>query len=144
MLALARNRVHRFGLRLDGIDFLHADALSWHPPERAFDLIVTHFFLDCFQPEQLRSLIERLAVAAMPTATWLVADFQIPHCGLAQYRARFIHRIMYAFFRCTTALPACTLTVPDPVLEANNFALSERHVSEWGLLHTDRWARGAK
>jgi ubiquinone/menaquinone biosynthesis C-methylase UbiE len=141
MLALAQSRLRHFDLGLDGVEFVQADALTWSPPERAFDLIVTHFFLDCFHPDQLRSLIGTLARAAMPAANWLLADFQIPLSGLARYRARFIHGVMYAFFRCATRLPARSLTATDAVLKANDFVLCERHVTEWGLLHSDRWAR---
>ena len=44
-------------------------------------------------------------------------------------------------FKSELRLPAQNLTVPDDVLLANNAALRERQVSEWGLLHTERWER---
>ena len=141
MLRLAREGWLRRESNLDRIHFIKGDALTWTPPEHAFDLIVTHFFLDCFSPEQLELVIGALARAARPAATWLLADFQVPPAGFPRYRAQVIHWLMYRFFRVVTRLPARNLTVPDPVLRANHFALQERRVSEWGLLHTDLWTR---
>jgi len=142
MLALAKARLQSSGLGLDGIEFIHADALGWEAPAAAFDLIVTHFFLDCFRPEQLERILALLAGAATLDAAWLLADFQVPPAGLRRYRALLIHRAMYLFFRYATRLPAWSLTVPDTFLEAHGFALRQRRLSEWGLLRSDRWERG--
>jgi ubiquinone/menaquinone biosynthesis C-methylase UbiE len=141
MLALARARLQRFGLASDRTAFVLADALDWTPPARAFDLIVSHFFLDCFRRDQLERLIANLSNAAMPRASWLLADFQIPSTRLLRHRAQLIHLLMYAFFRAATHLPARQLTPPDEFLKAHGFELRKRKVSEWGLLHTDRWVR---
>ncbi|MGH7969653.1 MAG: class I SAM-dependent methyltransferase, partial [Limisphaerales bacterium] len=129
------------GLGADRTAFIHADALDWSPSESSFDLIVTHFFLDCFRPDQLQSLVEKLASASTPDAVWWVADFQVPASGFTRYRAAVIHRLMYLFFRVATALPAVRLTPPDAFLQAQGFVLCERVVSEWGLLHADHWRR---
>jgi len=141
MLQLARQRLLSSGLGADQTTFIHADALHWSPAERTFDLIVTHFFLDCFRPDQLQPLLAKLAGAATPNAAWWVADFQIPTSGLVRYRAAVIHRLMYWFFRVFTGLPAARLTPPDTFLQAHGFVLCERVVSEWGLLHSDLWRR---
>lgn len=141
MLRLAQRRLERTRLSCGQVDFVHADALHWKASGREFDLIVTHFFLDCFRPEQLESLVATLVKAAAPRATWLLADFQAPHTGLSRWRAQVILGLMYVFFHIATRLPARTLTPPDPYLESHRFALCERRVSEWGLLHTDRWER---
>jgi SAM-dependent methyltransferase len=141
MLALARERVARLGLSAGEIEFVHADALAWRPPENAFDLIVTHFFLDCFPAEQVERLVGALATAAEREATWLLADFGVPAGGLRRWRAVMIHRLMYLFFRAATGLSARRLTEPDGFLERHDFRLCERKESEWGLLHSDRWER---
>lgn len=141
MLRLAEQRLRRSGLPCERVRFIHADALSWEPPRAAFDLLVTHFFLDCFLPAQLESLSAKLAGAAVSGAAWLLADFQIPSRGWRRRRARLMHWLMYRFFRTMTGLPARALTAPDPFLAAHNFELHERRLSEWGLLHTDLWKR---
>jgi hypothetical protein len=47
--------------------------------------------------------------------------------------------MLYRFFRLATRLPATSLTPPDAFLQQNGFALRERRVYDWGLLHSDRW-----
>lgn len=141
MLDLARQRLHRSGLGTANVEFLTMDALTWAPPQHCFDLIVTHFFLDCFRSEQLGLLLPRLASSAGPEASWLLADFQIPQSGLARCRAVIIHRLMYWFFGVATRLPARRLTPPDPWLLAHGFQLRERRVTDWGLLRSDLWQR---
>ncbi len=141
MLKRAKLELARGGLEPDGIEFIHADALTWKAPTQQFDLIVTHFFLDCFTPEQLEPLIAKLAASARPKAQWLLADFQEPSSGWEKWRARWILASMYGFFRIATRLPARRLTPPDKYLECNGFQLKERQVSELGLLRSDWWAK---
>lgn len=143
MLTLARERLEEQGADCARIDFVHADALAWTPPKRRFDLIVTHFFLDCFTREQLETLIAKLACAAVPQAKWLLADFQSAAAGLRRQRSRLILWAMYRFFRVVTRLPAAALTPPDDFLRRQGFQLREREVRDWGLLHSDWWQRGA-
>src|SRR5262249_20230088 len=106
MLGLARSRVEHSGFSADRIEFIRADALAWTPTSSDFDLIVTHFFLDCFRSEQIEKLVHRLSQAATQQASWLLADFHVPPAGLPRYRAQIIHWLMYAFFRMTARLPA--------------------------------------
>lgn len=141
MLALANERIERFDLDANGIEFLRADVLKWSPLQKSFDLVVTHFFLDCFRSEQLQQVVDKIAFAARPNASWLLADFQIAPVGLRRLRSKLILTLMYLFFRIVTRLPARRLTSPDPYLSSNEFFLRERRVSEWGLLHSDLWRR---
>jgi SAM-dependent methyltransferase len=141
MLALAKQRLERNELSTQAIEFLQADVLQWSPPKDTFDLLVTHFFLDCFRPEQLQGIVARLGTAARQKAAWLMADFQAPEFGLQRFRAEMILKLMYVFFRIATRLPARSLTRPDLFLSANGFVLSDRRVTEWGLLHSDLWQR---
>ncbi|MCU0750667.1 MAG: class I SAM-dependent methyltransferase, partial [Akkermansiaceae bacterium] len=77
MLDLAKSRVSKSGAAASRIEFVHADLRDWTPAESGnFDLIVTHFFLDCFPPDRLAKVVARLSELAAPTATWLLADFQ--------------------------------------------------------------------
>src|SRR5438270_9458495 len=39
------------------VKFHHADFLRWVPPEEPYDLVVTHFFLDCFDRDRLSHVI---------------------------------------------------------------------------------------
>lgn len=139
MLSLARRRLAKRCGGCERTEFVCADALAWSPPERSFDLIVTHFFLDCFQREQLESLTVKFAAVAAPGANWLLADFQMAQSGMDRYRSKAILWLMYRFFRVVTRLPASRLVSPDDSLGRRGFALRERRVTEWGLLRSDWW-----
>jgi ubiquinone/menaquinone biosynthesis C-methylase UbiE len=139
MLEAARRGLAAHGLDAARVEFIHADILQWTPPRAAYDLVVTHFVLDCFRPEQLARILPSLAEAAAPEARWLLADFQEPSAGFAKWRARAILEVMYLFFRWAAALPASELTAPDSLLAQCGFKLRERRIFEWGLLHSDVW-----
>lgn len=142
MIAHTRSRLQRRGVDLSRVTFVHADLLCSELPSQAFDLVVTHFFLDCFQPAQLRRAVRTLSRSATPGAIWLLADFQVPAAGWRRWRARGILLALYTFFRWTAGLSARWLTPPDSFLAAGGFQLQERRVSYCGLAHTDLWQRG--
>lgn len=143
MIAQARQRLQRACLPETAATFIQADALAWTPPQSAFDLIVTCFFLDCFRAEQLRSLVPNIARAATAQAHWLVADFQISGTGLRRLRCRVIVKFLYAVFRLLTRLPAHTLTCPDELLRAAGFTTQQRHEYDHGLLFSAWLSRAA-
>ena len=142
MLERAREAARRTG-ESARVNFVHAALPEWEPERSDFDLIVTHFFLDCFPEPTLSQVVARLAAAAKPDAHWLLADFQIPARGAARLRARVVLALAYAFFRITTRLPAKRLLAPDDALTRNGFRLQHRRITDWGLLHSDVWRRTA-
>lgn len=138
MLARAQARTRG----LPGAPVFHcADVRTW-TPAATYDAVVTCFFLDCFPPGMLDAVVARLAECASPRAKWLVVDFSLPARGPARWRARAIHRLMYAFFRHTAGLPARRLTRPDPFLAAHGFRRTHRQEFECGLLAAELWQRG--
>jgi ubiquinone/menaquinone biosynthesis C-methylase UbiE len=143
MLALAEERLRAVSFPHGQIQFVHADIRSCDLPSASFDLIVSHFFLDCFQSEELQHLIPKISRSAMPQASWLLADFGLPETGIRRVRARAIHSCMYLFFRITTGLSARTLTPPDKFLRTGGFTLLHRTTYNLGLLHSDLWSLGA-
>lgn len=141
MLREAEARARKACIDPGRLTFVHAALPTWKPAEDEFDAIVTHFFLDCFEPEELRSVIDVLAAGARPDACWLLSDFSVPPGGLARQRARFVHALMYAFFRRATGIAARRVTDPDLLLAAAGFKLHRRRTAEWGLLRSDLWTR---
>jgi ubiquinone/menaquinone biosynthesis C-methylase UbiE len=122
-------------------EFIHAELPGWKPPPARFDLIVTHFFLDCFRPEDLREVVTNLADAAQREARWLLADFRVPRSGFARLRGRVLLATAYGFFRLAAGLRANRLTPPDSLLSAAGFGLAERTLYHGGVLHSDVWQR---
>ena len=141
MIEVARERLLRAALPIDHVRFVHAEVPAWNPPANRYDLVATHFFLDCFPREQLAAVISSLQRAARPGAWWLVSDFQIPRAGPKRLRALIIHRLMYGFFRIATKLPASALVVPQPLLRQNGFVRVSRSEFDWGLLCAELWKR---
>ena len=141
MLEVARKRLLRAALPIDHVQFIRAEVPAWNPPAERYDLVATHFFLDCFQRDQLAAVVSSLRRATRPGAWWIVSDFQIPRAGLKRLRALVIHRLMYGFFRIATKLPASALVLPQPFLRQNGFVRVSRSEFDWGLLCAELWKR---
>lgn len=141
MLRRAERLARRSGAAMEQLRFVHASLPAWQPGSARFAAIVTHFFLDCFAPDELAAVVASLSRAARPSALWFLSDFAVPPRGLARVRARAVHRLMYAFFRPVTRIRARRLTPPDDLLRAQGFLLRGRTALEWGLLRADLWAR---
>jgi ubiquinone/menaquinone biosynthesis C-methylase UbiE len=99
-----------------------------------YDLVVTHFFLDCFTNEELDKLVERITGRCMPNARWLVSEFGLPLAGVPRFAARALIRIMYFFFRVLTGLRVTHLPNYAPVLARNGFQIMQRQTAAGGLL----------
>jgi SAM-dependent methyltransferase len=143
MLELVSRRVQKRGFALGRIQLVQSDILEWLPSAEPFDLVASHFFLDCFPPDQLARVISIVSASTAPGACWLVSDFREPERGWRRLRARAVLKAMYLFFRWFAKLPASHLTDPTPMLAANGFTLERRHLSHFGLLHADLWKKPA-
>lgn len=142
MLRLAQTRVeNKLGNRGMRVRFLHRDIMSWSPPEHHYDLLVTHFVLDCFPEAQLTGIIGKLARAATNDANWLLADFHVPHDGMARLRARVWLAAMYLFFRVTARIRASELIDPTSCLRAHGFVLARQHFFRCRILKSELWRR---
>lgn len=139
MLALARDRVGEAGATR--VRFHHADARSWQPAAGFYDLIVTHFFLDCFTDAELHPVVARLAAHATPDARWVVSEFRQPAHGLAAWHARAWLVGLYAFFRVTTGLRVRRLPDHAAALAAAGFRLERETLARFGLLTSQLWRR---
>lgn len=141
MLRVAERRARQAGWDASRLSFVCASLPDWRGPAGGFDAIATPFFLDCFDPGRLRSVVTLLANAAAGEAVWLHTDFAVPAGGWRRLRALAIHRLMYGFFRTTTGLSARRLTSPDALLAEHGFVLRGRSTFNHGLLRADWWER---
>lgn len=125
------------------VRFLHADILdgNWKSESAQYDAVASHFFLDCFQPDQLAHICSRIAANTVAGARWLISDFCVPDRGWQRLRARKILSGLYVCFRRVTRIPAQRLTPPDTHLTAAGFALKQRQHFNHGLLHSDIWVK---
>lgn len=103
MLRLLGDRVTRIGAR-SRLTAHCADARMFQPMGD-YDLIATHFFLDCLHRNDVETLIARLQPHLSPGALWLVSEFQIPPGRpVLAWLARGIIGFLYAAFRILTGL----------------------------------------
>jgi ubiquinone/menaquinone biosynthesis C-methylase UbiE len=144
MLELARERIER-RLPADAarVRFLQRDIISWAPPEASYDLVVTHFFLDCFSEVRIGDIVNRLSRAAMPRAAWLLADFCMPARACARIRAGLWLAAMYRFFQSTAGIEARELTDPSRFLQSAGFRLAGRHLFRSGMVKSELWRSNA-
>jgi ubiquinone/menaquinone biosynthesis C-methylase UbiE len=111
MLRILDRRIRRSGPQARRrICLYQADALQWNPPA-SYDLIVCHFFLDCFFPDQLEQLFDRLLPHAVPGSQWVISEFAIPRNAVAAFLARGLIGLLYRAFGVLTGLGVRTL--PD-------------------------------
>jgi ubiquinone/menaquinone biosynthesis C-methylase UbiE len=142
MLQLARKRIEdELGDRGGWVRFRHHDITSWSPAEHHYDLVVTHFILDCFAEAALTRVIRKVARATTEDASWLLADFRVPVRRIARVRARAWLAVMYRFFRLTAGIDAGQLIDPTPFMGAHGFGLAQQHFFRKGMLKSEIWRR---
>ena len=120
----------------------HADALAFAhalPPTRRYDLIVTHFFLDCLTQSDLNALVQTLAPNLQLGALWLLSDFRIPTHGPARPIAHTLVRGLYLAFRVLTGLRTNQLPDHATPLTAAGLTLTTHHHPLAGILTTELW-----
>ena len=141
MLGLAKDHIQKLGIDTARVQFLHADARSSKPPGSEFDVIVTHFFLDCFRKNELKDLIPVIATTGCKNCTWLLADFHASDQTTTPVISKILLGTLYRFFGWTAGLSAKRLTSPDGILREAGFELKSRRDLFFGLLHSDVWER---
>jgi SAM-dependent methyltransferase len=140
MLALAQRRLRKLGADCPRVRFWPGDARTVEL-NGEYDLIVTHFFLDCFTVAELEGLVARISARCRPGARWLASEFCLPETGLRRAAAWALIRIMYLFFRITTGLKVKRLPDYAPVLAANGFRIVRRCSEVGALLVSELWER---
>ena len=115
-----------------------ADARTF-VPSGPYDLVVTHFFLDCLTQPELEALTLRLRPHLTPNALWLISDFRIPS-GPMRFPARTLIRSLYVGFQVLTNLRTTHLPDYAAALASASLSRTTQHLSLAGLLTTELWA----
>lgn len=143
MLTLLQDRCRcsapNAGLRLlthraDALDYLAASS------SRAYDLVVTHFFLDCLTQSQMEALATAVLPRLAPNPLWLVSDFRVPD-GAMRLPAIALVRGLYLAFRVLTGLRARGLPDHAAALTRAGFKRIAQRRSMLGILTTELWSR---
>ena len=122
---------------LDRLTIHRTDALAF-TPTGTYDLIATHFFLDCFSTEDVFTLAQSIRPHLAPNALWLVSEFAIPS-GVAAIPARLLVAALYLAFRLITGLRTSALPDHPAALANAGFNLRNRKSFLAGLLVSELW-----
>ncbi len=122
-----------------------ADLRDWEPgPDAAYDLIATHFFLDCLTTEEVATLAQRLAPDLCPNVDpnclWLISDFAIPATPFGRFVAKPLINVLYQAFHLLTGLGVNRLPDHAGALKQSGWQLRSRHPRLGGLLVSELWA----
>jgi SAM-dependent methyltransferase len=139
--SMLRSLLRRAGHNRRRVRTEWADARNWQPTGGAYDLIVTHFFLDCLTTEEAQRLAEKLRSSASPDAVWIVSEFAAPEGWFGRLVARAIIGGLYAAFGLLTGLRVRSLPDHSAALGASGFVLERRRVWLSGLLVSELWSR---
>jgi len=108
-----------------------------------FDVVTTHFFLDCLTTAQVALLAQQLRPLLAEDARWVVSEFAVPERGAMRWASRVVVRCLYVGFRLLTGLRAQQLPAYHDALQREGFAMVESVSSLGGLLMSEMWRKGA-
>ena len=143
MLKLLRERVRRVGA--EGRLRTHCeDALGFELGEGwRYDLVATHFFLDCLTQAEVEALCARVVGRLEEGALWVVSEFRIPE-GAMRWPARALVRGLYFGFRMLAGLRTAELPDHTRALRAAGFVKIAQRLSLAGVLTAEVWRLGWK
>jgi SAM-dependent methyltransferase len=137
--AMLEALVRRAGPDASRVYICRADARHWRPAIPPYDLIVTHFFLDCLTTVEVQSLAATLRNAASPSAQWLVSEFAIPAGRFGRLIAKPIVSSLYQAFGILTGLRLRSLPDHRAALHESGFTLEKQRTWLSGLLVSELW-----
>jgi hypothetical protein len=118
-----------------------ADGRTWKALE-TYDLIATHFFLDCLTSAEVDELAQRLRAGAAPSARWVVSEFAIPKGWFGWMVARPLVWCLYLAFKVLTGVHPWRLPDHRSAFRRAGFVLVQERRWLRGLLVSERWIAG--
>jgi len=141
MLTLLQSRICKVGARNRGT-FTQADVNDegFHPCGREFDLVVTHFFFDCFTDREVETIVDLIIPRLAHESIWIVSEFDVPSTG-PRTCARILIRLLYTSFGLLTGLAVRSLPDHRRILQSRGFRLEKRTMNLRGILVSELWRR---
>jgi SAM-dependent methyltransferase len=120
-----------------------ADVHDFQPPNPPYDLVVTHFFLDCLRTEEVGFLAATLRSAVAENALWIVSDFSVPPGWFGRLVAGPLVWFLYRAFGVLTGLSVRILPDHESALGQAEFTLKRRIPLLHRLLISELWTTRA-
>lgn len=137
--AMLRALLQNVGLRTGRVRVHLADIRQWEPEVPRYDLIVSHFFLDCLSTKEIAALAGKLKPCAKPGALWVVSEFAAPPGWFGWLVARPIIVGLYVASWIMTGLSRIRLPNHHEALKEAGFILLEQQRRLGGLLVSELW-----
>lgn len=138
--AMLRALVRRAGVNAARVHAQCRDARSWRAAQDAgYDLVATHFFLDCLSTAEVRELAAQVRAVATPQAVWVVSEFAIPRGRFGRQTARLVVGFLYWAFGVLTGLAVRRLPDHRSVFAQSGWRLEKRRQWLGGLLVSELW-----
>jgi SAM-dependent methyltransferase len=116
------------------------DIRTWQPMASAqYDLVVTHFFLDCLTSTEIAALAARIAPSVTPGALWLVSEFAVPSTRFGRLVAGPLVTALYHAFGLLTNLRVRSLPNYEQALRCAGCCPIYEERSLNGLLVSQLW-----
>ena len=149
MLQTSRSRCGRSGTS-GRLETIQADLRQGLPgklllrtrqKQGSFDLVATHFLIDCLCDAEVDRLAAHVTAQSSPGAQWIISEFRIPPTGRMRLPSRMIVRGLYTAFRLLTGLSTKQLPAYENILQQHGWSMAEQHLHLGGLLTSERWQR---
>jgi ubiquinone/menaquinone biosynthesis C-methylase UbiE len=137
--AMLRQLMRRAGHSAVHVRTHLADARQLDFLAGSFDLVATHFFLDCLTTEEIAPLATELRGRMAPGAAWVISEFAIPDTFYGRFVAGPLVSALYLAFRLLTGLAIRRLPDHRKALVEAGFMLSKQRRWLGGLLVSEMW-----
>jgi ubiquinone/menaquinone biosynthesis C-methylase UbiE len=117
----------------------HADARTWTPANPPYDLVVTHFFLDCLTTDEVKDLAIRMRRYLTASTRWVVSEFAVPDSWFGWCVGRPLVTSLYLAFSILTGTRVFHLPDHRRALNHAGFALNVSQCSFATLLVSEMW-----
>lgn len=144
MLRLLTRRVEALGRTATArLKTWQRNALDVEIEGAPYDVVATHFFLDCLTDAQLSALIERLCPHLAPGAVWVLSEFAVPARQPGAFAAHLLIGTLYRAFGLITGLKVRRLPDYASALRVSGFVAEIRKSYLGGVLVSEiwRWSR---
>jgi spermidine synthase len=140
MIELIKRRLRLARIQTPSVNFIQEDFRHW-TPTGSYDVLVTHFFLDCFDEKELEEIVPKIKAVLSPRGVWLLADFTIPRSGCRRVCAQLLISVMYAFFRAFAGLQTKRLIDPAAWLIASGLTCAGSELSLGKMVKSELWRK---
>ena len=137
--AMLRALEQRSGSHAARLRTLVADARRWTPEAAGYNLVATHFFLDCLTTDEVKALAARIRPALTSEAAWVISEFAEPPNPYGRLLARPLIAFLYLAFWLMTGLRVRRLPEHGPALRQAGLILRSRKTWMGGLLAAELW-----